>query len=245
MNKFMSRHLSAFLFFLIIGTIVGRHFIVNKGAQKAINVEQLNQVNQELEALENERQNLEDDYQELRAQLDDLWSENLAENQTASDSLMDELFFAREFAGLSDVQGAGIIVSVNDKENYQPLQDHIASLIHDENIRYLVDLLVNNGAQAISINDLRIVNSSEIFCVGTTILCNNQRMTPPYIIKAIGPQNELIMAVEKDSVYSALTAEPYFIRLNTEKVDQLIIRGYETPARIDEDINLLMESKQD
>ena len=47
------------------------------------------------------------------------------------------------------------------------------------------------GAEAISINDQRLVVGSEIRCTGPTISVNSTRHTPPYEIRAIGDPKTL------------------------------------------------------
>ncbi len=238
-NQFKNIKLVVFLVFFIIGIIFSRHYMISKADTEKIDIAQYNQMQEELKALETERENLDQEYQKLSDKLDIFWSESL-EEENVDTAILEEFELMKKLAGLTDVSGEGIIVSINDKENYDPLKDQLASLIHDGNIKYVVDLFINNGAQAVSVNDLRIVNSSYIFCVGTTILCNNQRMTPPYIIKAIGPVEQMLNAVEKDAVLTKLRNEPFFIRLQAAQTDHLIIHGYETPTKIQEDINLLL-----
>ena len=61
-------------------------------------------------------------------------------------------------------------------------------------------MIVNNlkeaGAEAISINEQRIVNMSDIVTVSDVIIrVNQQRILTPYIIKAIGNQSYLESAM--------------------------------------------------
>ncbi len=47
------------------------------------------------------------------------------------------------------------------------------------------------GAEAISINEQRLVVGTEIRCAGPTISVNNAKYTPPYEIRAIGDPKTL------------------------------------------------------
>lgn len=228
-------------FILIIsGLILGRHFTqIKSETDTTLNLAAIQEAKLELAELQNVRENLEVDYKNLHKELNDLWYEVIDVDDDEQLELLDKLARTREIAGLTEVKGNGVIVTVNDKENYDPLEDPIESLIHDQNIIYLVDLLVDNGAQAVSINDLRIVNSSQIFCIGTTVLCNNQRTIPPYVIKAIGPQEQLKAALDADPLYLKLQEEPYFVSFSSISVDDLVINQYETPGTIAKDIEHL------
>ncbi|MGB4610397.1 MAG: DUF881 domain-containing protein [Saccharofermentanales bacterium] len=224
----------------ISGFILSRHFIlIRSETNSTINLAAIQEAKLELIELENVRDSLEADYKSLRKELNNIWYEVIDTDDTQQLDLLNELTRVSKIAGLTDVKGNGIIVTVNDKENYDPLEDPVESLIHDQNIIYLIDLLMNNGAQAVSVNDLRIVNSSHVFCIGTTVLCNNQRTIPPYEIKAIGPQEQLKAALDTDPLYLKLQEEPYSVRFSSIAVNDLIVNGYETPDTITKDIEYL------
>ena len=80
-------------------------------------------------------------------------------------------------------------------------------LIADRNekidICKIVNELANAGAEAISINDVRILSSTEIAQPdGVLMIINGQRVSSPYVIKAIGNQTYLSSTLSlKDSGY--------------------------------------------
>jgi len=90
-------------------------------------------------------------------------------------------------AGFTPVIGPGIVISLDD--NPDPLQvgdnpeDYI---VHDYNLLFVVNQLKSSGAEAISINNERVIASSEVRCAGPTILVNTTRVSPPFEIKVIG-----------------------------------------------------------
>jgi uncharacterized protein YlxW (UPF0749 family) len=61
---------------------------------------------------------------------------------------------------------------------------------------YIVNDLRAAEAEAISVNDQRVVTTTEIRCAGTTILVNTTRLAPPYIIRAIGNPDGLSSVLE-------------------------------------------------
>ena len=95
--------------------------------------------------------------------------------------------------------GAGVIISLDDNrkdaeaaEASNPGQFNPDDyLIHDRHLLYIVNDLRAAGAEAISINDQRVVTTTEVRCAGTTILVNATRLAPPYIIRAIGNPDDL------------------------------------------------------
>ena len=89
--------------------------------------------------------------------------------------------------GLVDVEGKGIEVTVKDDPNVTidsiAIDNHI---VHDVDLRWIVNVLNNAGAEAISINGQRIVDTTAITCVGNVIKINDEKVASPFVIKAIG-----------------------------------------------------------
>jgi uncharacterized protein YlxW (UPF0749 family) len=72
-------------------------------------------------------------------------------------------------------------------------------LVHQSDIRAVVNALWAGGAEAMSIMGQRVIATSSVRCVGPTLLINGEVFSPPYRIVAIGPA---------DSMRSALDASP-------------------------------------
>jgi uncharacterized protein YlxW (UPF0749 family) len=70
-------------------------------------------------------------------------------------------------------------------------EDPNGLLVHDVDIQDVVGELKASGAEAISVNEERIIAMTEIRCAGTTILVNTNKIAPPFIIKAIGDSQML------------------------------------------------------
>lgn len=152
--------------------------------------------NQSLATYENKRMNeLKDDLIKLQEQKNSL-QERLKElekdNQTyanakagdsaAAQQLKDDLNKARIFAGLVDVKGKGIVVTLDNN-----------AFIHveDYDILNVVNELRAAGAQAISVNDERIVAMTEIREAGQYIMINGKQFEAPFVIKAISDPDDL------------------------------------------------------
>ena len=87
--------------------------------------------------------------------------------------------------GLTDVTGKGVIIKVDDAM-VQSTFDPNSTIVHAEDLISIVNELKNAGAEAISINDQRIVSNTVIECIGAVIKINGQRVGAPFTIKAIG-----------------------------------------------------------
>jgi uncharacterized protein YlxW (UPF0749 family) len=113
--------------------------------------------------------------------------------------LSKDLANAQFLAGLTDVKGPGVIVTMDDSKLPYPKDSPPGvppiNIIHDTDIGQVVNELKAAGAEAISVNDQRLVAVSPIRCAGPTIFINNTPQTPPYVIKAIGDPKILMTAI--------------------------------------------------
>ncbi len=113
--------------------------------------------------------------------------------------LSDDLAKAQFLAGLTDVKGPGIIVTLNDSKKpsvAMPAGFAPPNIIHDTDIGAVINELKAAGAEAISVNGQRIVAVSPVRCVGPTVMVNFTPQTPPFVIKAIGNPKTLYTAIE-------------------------------------------------
>lgn len=103
--------------------------------------------------------------------------------------------------GLSAMHGPGTGVVLDDAPaaNQPSGVDLNQLLVHQSDIRAVVNALWAGGAEAMSIMGQRVVATSSVRCVGPTLLINGEVFSPPYRIVAIGPA---------DSMRSALDASP-------------------------------------
>ena len=92
-------------------------------------------------------------------------------------------------AGLTAVTGPGIMIELDDNiadQKAKPNDDPNSYIIHFEDLLATVSELKSAGAEAIAINDQRLVTTTELRCVGNVILVNTTRIAPPFKIQAIG-----------------------------------------------------------
>lgn len=101
----------------------------------------------------------------------------------------EQLEASEKLAGTIALTGPGVTVTMSDSKN--PNLTSETSLIHDSDIRTVVNELFASGAEAVSINGERLVSTSSIRCVGPTVIINNTRLSVPFVITAIGDPKTL------------------------------------------------------
>lgn len=115
------------------------------------------------------------------------YEEKMQSNAETKELINKELSEAKTNFGLTDVEGEGIIITLTDTD--------IASY-DAEDILELVNELRGAGAEAISINGQRIVNTSDIVHISSTIIkVNSKNISSPYVIKVIGDKTYLKSAL--------------------------------------------------
>lgn len=140
--------------------------------------------------LEGEQKDLKQVIAEKRADLAIL-QKDAAGRASALAGLNSELELQRMLAGMGPLAGPGVQVVLDDSnvKSIPANEDAAHYIIHDYDLRDVVSLLWQSDAEAVAIGDERVVASTSIYCVGSTILVNDTRMSPPYKISAIGPPN--------------------------------------------------------
>lgn len=193
---------------------------------------------QNINELEEENTALEKELNSLRQEMENR-QKSYAPGQQNLRSLEETLRRLEEQAGITQVAGPGIIITLDDNTAgaraaqeanpafYQP-EDF---LIHDKNILYLVNELWAAGAEAIAVNDQRLAASgSDIRCVGPVILINSTRLSPLYEIKAIGKPEQLEHAITNGSEYPYLQAKEFPVKIT--RVDEMVIPPYKGAVTI-------------
>ena len=124
-------------------------------------------------------------YQETIAKIEE-YKQTKQSNEETEKIVDTELEQVNMILGKTDVEGEGIEIIIRDTENEE------ISQINADDLLVIVNALKLAGAEAISINDERIINMSDIVNINSTssydlfIKVNGQRILAPYVIKAIG-----------------------------------------------------------
>ena len=140
-----------------------------------------------IKRLEAEQEELKEGIGRMREQLDE-YQRELAANTEMLKGISAELKRQKMVAGLLAVEGAGIQVTLDDSsiQSVPATADLSTYLIHEYDLRDVVNLLWMAGSEAITVNDERIVATTSIYCVGSTVMVNDTRLSPPYLIQAVG-----------------------------------------------------------
>lgn len=182
---------------LILGFLITYQF-------KAVNRREFNANYKEVNSqLISERDELKIQVDEYKKSIDELknkiseFENSVANNDVQNKIIIDELEQLRILSGLNDVTGPGVVIRIVPKNNIfgnkievQPINDYdLVSIVNELNAA---------GAEAISINDNRIINSTGIRNAGNAIMIGKTRISykDDIVIKAIGDKEFLNAALE-------------------------------------------------
>lgn len=145
-----------------------------------------------------------------------------SQHDTYLDQLIQELDALRFISGFTNVEGKGIVVTLNDAPARKAANPN-AEIIHDFDIVHMINELKKLGAQAISINGERVIATSEQMCAGPTVRINKRKYPVPYVIQAIGSPDNLQKVMESGKVAEL---KEYNIRIDIKRADKLLVPGY-------------------
>lgn len=173
--------------------------------------------------LEEEIKNQEDQIEKIRNELDEI---QVQQTNGRLNELQEQSKKAKIAAGLTPVKGKGVIITIDDNTDgmkANPNDDPNRYIIHYEHILNLISELKVGGAEAISVNNQRLITTSEIRCVGNVILINTTRIAPPFEIRAIGSP-KLLTEISTNGELEILRTTNYPVNLSI--MDEVIIPAY-------------------
>lgn len=177
---------------LVLGLMVSIQFRTIKQGVGPVSEYRARELASQLKKAKEENTKLTNAKKEYEAKIKE-YEDTASKGSVSAKLLKQELDQARILAGIEDVEGPGITVIVDDlkfseKVNYP--------LISYSMLLELLNELNAAGAEAVSINDQRIISTSEVRQVGGIhININTVSYAPPFVFKAIGDPKTLEAAL--------------------------------------------------
>ncbi len=156
--------------------------------------------------LEDEQADLKKQIADLRSRLNEVQATE-AKQKTSLSDINQQIEQQRMVSGMIPVHGPGITATFDDSaaRSVPENEDPANYILHDYDLRDILNTLWAAGAEAIALNGERIVSNTSLYCVGTTVICNATRLSPPYEVRAIG---------EPEALGAALTGSPQMAKFN-------------------------------
>ncbi|WP_353892201.1 DUF881 domain-containing protein [Proteinivorax hydrogeniformans] len=223
------------IMFTIICTVLGFMTAVNVRTQKDVDytygMREMEMRGKFFELLDN-KELIKQDNISLANQIRE-YEKKAAQGEDDVDILLNELNRVRVLAGLTEVEGPGLVVEVRDNESpYSYAEDANLSIVHDEDLMKLVNTLQAAGAEAVAVNGQRVTGLTEFSCAGPVILVNQTRLAPPYIITTIGDADTLKAALlMRGGIADSLSL--WGIQIEVEAKESVLIPSYKGSLEFD------------
>jgi len=181
MKKLKRNQLFILLTAVLLGFLIALQAQSFSGVSDVISRNSRADVFRELQILKNTNEELEDEIEELQTQL-----EKVSNNQEALASITEEIEKYRILTGRKEVSGSGISFKVEGEIKSIWLTD-------------IVNELLSAGAEAVSVNSIRLTNKTIGFDTipNGQILLNGVILSEPYTIEAIGDRKVLKEALSQ------------------------------------------------
>jgi len=133
---------------------------------------------------------------------------------------LDLLESLKDNIGLSELFGKGMEIILDDGASVEREDKEIsdADLVQASDIRDIVNILNASNAKAISVNGQRVISTSPITSVGTTILVNNSHATPPFHITAMGDSDIMLQRLLNEDLLPSIYERVLKDRISMEIV---------------------------
>lgn len=162
---------------------------------KSVQVIEASGVGQKRETeLRTEYSTLKDKSSEMKQQLEEIqnttkeYTDQSSDVQATMDLLKSDVDKARCDLGYTDVKGPGIILTIADGKNAAIVKEQVVTY---NDLIMAINELKYAGAEAISLNDERVVNNSFVANISEYMVMNDNRISGPYTIKVIGDSKDL------------------------------------------------------
>ena len=180
----------------------------------------------ELAMVKDEKEAVTHELMELEARLSAIESEK-AEEDAFINGLVNDLEKYKLSAGVVDVEGPGVLVTIKDPVSDDEYQQGFSTIMYNYDLLLsLVNKLKEAGAEAICINEQRISATTEISMAGTNVNINGTATAPPYYVKAIGNPDTLHDAINIRSGIIETMKLKYNLIVTTQKKDSIAIPRY-------------------
>lgn len=157
------------------------------------------------------------------------------------ESLTSALDDARRAAGLTKLEGSGLVVSLDDAREAVARLDPDSAVnlndfvVHSQDVQAVANALWAAGVEAMAVNGERIVPTSALLCVGNTLLLNGTVHAPPYRFSALGDPDVLLAGFKDDPLVKRLQtdADRFGLGFSVHRAAHLSVPRYRGSTTLD------------
>lgn len=176
------------------------------------------------------------DAEALRHQIDQL---SASVDDESLDALTEQVETLRAVSGLSELQGPGVEIVLDDApydQEVPPGRTANDLVVHQQDLQAVLNVLWVGGAEGVTLQGQRIVTTTGIKCVGNTVLLHGVPYSPPYVFVAVGDVDRITNAVNSSEyieIYKQYTAPPINIGWSFDVLPEVTLPAYDGPLELE------------
>ncbi|MBE3101409.1 MAG: DUF881 domain-containing protein [Firmicutes bacterium] len=229
MKKHLSGQIAIMLVSLVLGLMLATQFKNVQNVGGNVSLQRAQELTSQIQKLTQDISSQDDIITGLEQRISEYENAALDEGKL-NDTIYKDLERSRVLAGLVELEGPGVIVTVNvvPVNDWAGEQTIVRNVYHDD-LLMLVNELNAAGAEAISINNERLVATTEIRNAGDYIVINTNRYSVPYEIKALGNPDTLEASLKLLGGVADTLGEELEIKIRRE--DKIRLPKYNGPLQ--------------
>lgn len=225
--KYKIKRIVLVIIYLLIGVFLGLYLKTGKEFFEPLSINKMKETSTKIKNLKAEIKSINEELEKQDKKLETL--EKLVKNDSEFlKFLKDEKVFYEMISGDVDLEGAGIVLTITEESVDRPVKR--TDVIHDSDLLRIINDLRTSGAEAISINDLRVYSRTGVKCNGPVVRLNGRTKGAPFIIKAIGNSDKLYSAIKSPGTFASILETINPIKLEIEQKEKVLVK-----KKIDED----------
>ncbi len=135
-------------------------------------------------------------------------------------------------AGLAPLRGPGVRVVLDDAPRDLPAPEWAGPddlVVHQQDVQAVINALWAGGAEGLMIMDQRVIGTSAVRCVGSTLRLQGRVYSPPYVITAIGDPHQLQDSLARDGDVGTYRSWSDLVGLGygVDQLDDTRVPGFE------------------
>lgn len=219
-------------FFILLATIITGFLIVNSinlsGTERNISLNALEYKNavEERSKLYKEIEKIKSENIDYRYKISKYEGSDPEKKEKLVQDMKSQLIDYGAISGITSVKGSGLVVKIKDGDIDLKLdtnEDIARKILHDADMAMVLNELKNAGAEAVAINNHRILSNTGVACFSAAIgFEDHSSVSAPFYIYAIGNPEEMKAALlgENSFIQKLILRN---IKVEIELKDEIII----------------------
>jgi uncharacterized protein YlxW (UPF0749 family) len=223
LKKALGGKVAIMLVSMILGLMLAAQFKNVQNVGGDVSLQRTQELTAQIQKLNQDIASQQNLIAELENRISD-YEEAAQDEGKINDAIIKELERSRVLAGLVDLEGAGVVVTLNIIPVSDWGETGIVRNVYHDDLLMLVNELNAAGAEALAINNERIISVTDIRNAGDYIVINTNRHSTPFEIKALGNPDTLEASLKLLGGVADTLGEELDIRIRRE--DKIVIPKY-------------------